>query len=82
LERGIQTGSRKDKSNTQITTLRKADGLLTKDAQETLRLMLEYFTPEDNDLEDNEQHKQVRDIRARLLTHQTIVTSQEKNSEK
>ena len=28
--------------------------------------MLEYFTPEDNDLEDNDHHKHVRDITARL----------------
>jgi tRNA(Ile)-lysidine synthase TilS/MesJ len=27
--------------------------------------MLEYFTPEDNELEDNNHHKQVRDITAR-----------------
>ena len=56
----------KNKSNTQITTLRKPDGSLTRDTQETLILMLEYFTPEDNDLEDNDHHKQVRDITAQL----------------
>ena len=47
--------------NIQITTLRKTDGSLTKDTKETLRLMLEYFTPEDNELEDTNYHKQVRD---------------------
>ena len=26
--------------------------------------MLEYFTPEDNDIEDNDHHKQVRNITA------------------
>ena len=51
----------KKKTNTHITTLRKPDGSLTKDTKETLRLMLEYFTPEDNTLEDNNCHKQVRD---------------------
>ena len=50
---------------TQITTLRKPDGSLTRDTKETLRLMLEYFTPEDNELEDNNHHKQVTDITAR-----------------
>jgi len=51
----------KKKNNIQITTLRKPDGSLTKDTKETLRLMLEYFTPEHNELEDNNYHKQVRD---------------------
>ena len=54
----------KKKNNTQITTLRKPDDSLTRDTPETLRLMLEYFTPEDNELEDNDHHKQVRDITA------------------
>jgi len=53
-----QQGRRK---NIQITTLRETDGSLTKDTKETLRLMLEYFTPEDNELEDSNYHKQVRD---------------------
>jgi len=60
LECGIQTGSRKEENNIQIT-LRKPDGSLTKDTKETLRLMLEYFTPEDYELEDNNCNKQVRD---------------------
>jgi len=55
-----------NKSNTHITTLREPEGSLTRDTQETLRLILEYFTPEDNDLEFNDHHKQVRDITARL----------------
>ena len=50
----------KKKNNIQIT-LRKPDGSLTKDTKETLMLMLEYFTPEDNELEDNNYHKKVRD---------------------
>jgi len=57
----------KKKTNTQITTLRKPDSLLTKDTKETLRLMLEYFTPEDNVLEDNNYHKQVTDITNRPI---------------
>jgi DNA-dependent RNA polymerase auxiliary subunit epsilon len=55
----------KKKINTQITTLRKPDGSLTRDTKDTLRHMLEYFTPEDNELEDNNHHKQVRDMIAR-----------------
>jgi hypothetical protein len=51
----------KKESNTQIRTLRKPDGSLTKDTKETLRLMIEHFTPKDNEHEDNNYHKQVRD---------------------
>jgi hypothetical protein len=57
----------KKNTNPQITTLRKSDGSLTKDTKETLRLMLEYFTPEDNELEDNNYHTQVRDITNRPI---------------
>jgi len=42
--------SGKNTTKTQITTLRKPDDSLTGDTKGTLRLMLEYFTPEDNDL--------------------------------
>jgi hypothetical protein len=54
----------KKKNNTQTTILRKPDGSLTKDTKETLRLMLEHFTPEDNKHEDN-NHKQVGDKASR-----------------
>jgi len=47
------------RTNTQIT-LRKPDGSLTRDTNLTLRHMLEYFTPEDNN-----HHKQVRDTTVR-----------------
>jgi hypothetical protein len=40
----------KKKNKIHITTLQKPDGSLTKDTKEILRLMLEYFTPEDNEL--------------------------------
>jgi len=45
-----------------MKTLRKPDGSLTSDTKETLRLMLEYFTPEDNDLDDNNYHKHFREL--------------------
>jgi len=45
---------------TQITTLRKPDGSLTIDTKEALRLMLDDFTPEDNERDDKDYHKQVR----------------------
>ena len=50
----------KRKTPTQITTLRKPDGTFTADTKETLKLMLEHFTPADNELEDNDHHKQIR----------------------
>jgi hypothetical protein len=46
----------KRKRITQLTTLRKPDGSLTKDISETLQHMLEYFVPEDKLTHDNEQH--------------------------
>jgi len=73
--------SGKKRTNTQITTLRKPDGSLTSDTKETLRLMLEYFTPEDNDLDDNNHHKHVRELTDNSLTHQTTANSQEKRSQ-
>ena len=54
--------SGKKRTNTQITSLRKPDGSLTRDTKETLRLMLEYFTPEYNDLDDNNHHKHIREL--------------------
>ena len=54
--------SGKKRTNTQVTTLRKPDGSLTSDTKETLRLMLEYFTSEDNDLDDNNHHKHIREL--------------------
>jgi hypothetical protein len=54
----IATGNRKH--TTQITTLRKSDGTLTSDLRETLKHMLEHFTPEDNQNDFSEHHKQAR----------------------
>jgi hypothetical protein len=58
----------KNRTNTQITTLQKPDGSLTRDTKETLRHMLEYFTPEDNEQEDNNHHRHIRDLTARPPT--------------
>jgi hypothetical protein len=44
----------------QITTLRKPDGTLTTNLHETLTHMIRHFTPEDNQNNDNEYHKQLR----------------------
>ena len=42
----LAAGNRK--GQTQTTTLRKPDGTLTADLNETLQLMLHHFAPEDN----------------------------------
>jgi hypothetical protein len=49
----------KRKTPTQITVLRKPDRTFTADTKETLKLMLEHFTPDNNELEDNDDHKQI-----------------------
>jgi len=54
--------SGKKRTNTQITTFRKQGDSLTSDTKETLRLMLEYFTPEANELDDNNHHKYIREL--------------------
>jgi hypothetical protein len=43
-----------------FTSLRKPDGTLTTDLEETVQLMLEHFTPEDNAQDDSEFHKKIR----------------------
>jgi hypothetical protein len=50
----------KRKSTTLITTLSKPDGTLTEDLQETHKHMLEHFSPEDNQHDDSDLHKQTR----------------------
>jgi hypothetical protein len=50
----------KRRYNTQITTVQKPGGSLTEDLRETLQLMLELFTPDDNEEYDTELHKLAR----------------------
>ena len=50
----------KSRNNTQITTPRKPDGSQTEDMRETLQLMLEHFTPEDEEEDDTDHHKLAR----------------------
>ena len=50
----------KKRSYPQFTSLRKPDGTLTSNMEETVKLMLEHFTPEDNMQGDSEFHKQIR----------------------
>jgi hypothetical protein len=51
----LTTGKRNN--NTQSTTLRKSDGSLTSDIQDTLKGMLEYFKQEDKGNYDTDYHR-------------------------
>ena len=64
----------KVKNITQITTLRKPDGSLTADLNETLKYMLEQSAPEDSHNDDSDTHKQ-----ARFLSDEPIDTEDEKD---
>jgi hypothetical protein len=69
----------KRKSATQITTLRKPDGTLTADRQETLKHMLEHFAPESfiNGLSDHDaQILILRNINIKCEKIQPIITRQ------
>jgi hypothetical protein len=50
----------KTKASIIITTLQKSDGTLTASTTETLNLMMDNFTAQDNEWDDNEYHKKVR----------------------
>jgi hypothetical protein len=56
-----------------MTTLRKPDGTLTEDLQETLKHMLKHFAPEDNQHDNSDLHKQ-----ARTLSMEPIYTEDDK----
>ena len=55
------------------TTLRQQDGTLTTNPHGTLLRMLRNLTPEENEADDNEFHKQIR-----ALTQEAIDTSHDK----
>jgi hypothetical protein len=50
----------KIKSCSPLSTLRKPDGTVTTDMAETLRFMIDSFTPDDDEETDNEYHKLIR----------------------
>jgi len=64
----------KRKNITQITTLRKPDGSLTADLNETLKYTLEQFAPEDNYNNDSDTHKQ-----ATMLSQEPVDTEDDKD---
>jgi hypothetical protein len=63
----------KTRTYTPLTTLQRPDGSLTQDLTETLQLMLEHFTPEDNEDDDTDHHKT-----ARALARETVDTPDDK----
>jgi hypothetical protein len=67
LERGIHTGSTKEEKQYTDNNTTETRWLTNKGQKNPLRLMLEHFTPEDNELEDNNYHKQVRAITTRPI---------------
>ena len=64
----------KIKNNTQTTTLQKPDGSLTADLSETLKRMLEYFTPQDKEDYDTDNHKL-----ARIQSQEPVDTANDKD---
>jgi len=62
------------KNSTQITRLRKPDGSLTADLCETLRHMLEYFTQEDKEDDDSDNHQL-----ARIQSQEPVDTADDKD---
>jgi len=64
----------KRKNNTQVTTLQKPDGSLRADLSETLKHMLEYFTSDDKDNDDTDNHKL-----SRLQSQEPLDTADDKD---
>ena len=67
----IAAGRRKQPAPT--TTLRQQDGRLTTNFHGPFLHILQNFTPEDNEADDNESHKQIR-----ALTQEAIDTADDK----
>jgi len=59
---------------TQTNRLRKPDGSLTADLTETLKHMLEYFTPEDKEDDDTDNHRL-----ARIQSQEPVDTADDKD---
>jgi len=73
MERSVQNSGRQEGKIVNLTTLKKVDGSYTKDTADTLKYMLEHFTPEDDDKDDDDVHR-----RARAQSQLTIGTDDDK----
>jgi hypothetical protein len=59
----------KTRSKTMITTLQKQDGAETESTEETLQLILDQLSPDDNPQDDTHHHTQVRKITRTIVKH-------------
>ena len=57
-----KTASGKLRSTTCLTTLQHPDGTFTLDTESTAKHTLDYFVPEDNEINDSAVHKQIREL--------------------
>ena len=57
-----KTASRKLKGTTCLTTLQQPDGSFTVDTESTVKHMLDYFAPEDNEANDSAEHRLIRKL--------------------
>jgi hypothetical protein len=64
------------------TTLRQQDGPYTTDLQDNLMLMIQKFAPEDNQEDDNDKHRQTRNLLSKPMGMEddTEFTEQEAES--
>ena len=58
----------KIKSCSTLSTIRRPDGTVTKDLEETINVMMEHFTPADEEETDNDYHKLIRAQNATQVT--------------
>jgi hypothetical protein len=67
-----------NKSPTILTTIQKQDGTFTEDTVSTLKYMLDYFSPGDNENSDSKYHQKVRKLsKEPLETEDDRIFSQE-----
>ena len=61
--------SNKTNRSLTMTTLRKPDGSSTSDLNETMKVMLDYLIPKDDQTDDTDHHKRIRaEIKEIILT--------------
>jgi hypothetical protein len=54
--------SNKTKRSLKMTNLQKSDGSLTSDLNETLKVMIDHLTPNDERSDDTDHHKRIRNL--------------------
>jgi len=66
--------SNKTKGRQTMTTLEKPDGSLTSDLNETLKVMIDHLTPNDEQSDNKDYHKRIR-----TLTTEPIQTADDRD---